>query len=107
MVRMIQVIPRDGVRLYGAMVRKEVDFAQRNRGTFFRSGRKKRDQAKWSHSKYSGWINLSRGMGEVVLAEIHSKSTNEDAWQILSAFLGWLDRYFAAEVQAVNIQYSD
>jgi hypothetical protein len=38
-----------------------------------------------------GWINLERGLSEVVTAEVNSLTPDED-WQLLSAFLGWIDR---------------
>lgn len=37
-MRRVQVIPDGEFRLYGAMVGKEVELAQKNRGTFHRSG---------------------------------------------------------------------
>jgi hypothetical protein len=105
MSRLLQIIPSDGQRLYGAIVKKEVELYKKNRGTFYRSGTKQRDRAKWAHQKYKGWINLSRGVGEVVTAEVQSKSTQDDEWQILHAFLGWLDRHFSDQIKAINIQY--
>jgi len=29
----------------------------------------------------------------------------DEDWQLLSAFLGWIDRHFGDQVLAVNIQY--
>jgi hypothetical protein len=40
-------------------------------------------------------MSLERGLAEVVLAEIHA-SAPEQEWQMLSAFLGFVDRHFSA-----------
>ena len=103
-MRRVQVIPRDGFRLYGAMVAKEVELSRKNKGTFRRSGRKEKDRAKWSHSTYQGWVKLARGMGEVVEIEVRSKEKGAE-WQLLHAILGFIDRHFAHKVRAINIHY--
>ncbi len=105
-MRVIQIIPRQRCRLYGLIVQEEIELAKRNRGTFYRSGSKQKDVAKWAHKTYKGWIWLERGLGEVVLAELDSKSSSQDDWQLLHAFLGFLDRHFADKIAAVNIQYA-
>ena len=104
-MRLIQVIPRKGFRLYGAIVKKEVDLFKRGKGTFFRSSAKVKDTAKWSHKSYNGWIWIGRGLGEVVVAELQSKTVSRDEWQLFHAFLGFLDRHFADKIEAINIQY--
>ncbi|SRR6266571_2252962 len=103
-MRHVQVIPRNQFRLYGAIVKKEIELHRRDQGTFRRSGPKYKDWAKWSHSSYPGWINIERGMGEVVLLEIRSKKKDAE-WQLLRAILGFLDRHFASRLSTVNIQY--
>jgi hypothetical protein len=103
-MRQVQIIPDNGFRLYGAMVAKEADLARNNRGTFRRSASKEKDKAKWSHSSYSGWIRLQRGMGEVVMMEVHSKKEGTE-WQLLHAILGFIDRHFANSVKSIHIQY--
>jgi len=105
MARLLQVIPAEGFHLYGAMVQKEIDLSRKKKGTFYRSGPKARDRAKWAHSKYSGRINLVRADGGVVTAEIRSKSSRDDEWQLLQAFIGWLDRHFDGNLEAINIQF--
>lgn len=107
MIRLIQIVPRGGVRLYGKMVKKEVDLTRKNKGTFRRSGRKERNCAKWSHTSYKGWIILQRTAGEVVTAEMKSLSKTGDQWQLLHAFIGFLDRHFEEDISTINIQYRD
>lgn len=105
MRRLIQIVPKPGVRLFGGIVKKEIELYKRNQGTFYRSGRKKKNQAKWAHKKYKGWINLERGNGEVVLVEIQSRAESGNDWQLFHAFLGWIDRHFGHQVSAINVQY--
>ena len=104
-MRLIQIIPRDGYRLYGALVKKEIELHKKHKGTFYRSGAKTHNGAKWSHKSYGGWIWLERSLGEVVIAELRSKASNSDEWQLFHAFLGFLDRHFAEQIKAINIQY--
>jgi hypothetical protein len=104
-VRLIQVIPTEGYRLYGAIVKKEVELYKKNRGTFYRSGSKTKNSTKWAHKSYKGWIWIGRGMGEVVVAELQTKSTGSDEWQLFHAFMGFLDRHFAKNIGAINIQF--
>jgi hypothetical protein len=107
MAKLIQIIPVVDCRLFGHMVQKEVDLNKKNQGTFYRSGAKQRDRAKWSHKKYKGWINLQRTHGEVVTIEIKSRSQSSDDWQLYHAFLGWLDRHFSRNIKAIHVHYQD
>jgi len=104
-MRRVQIIPEDDFRLYGAMIAKEVELAKRKRGTFHRSGARAKNKAKWTHSSYAGWIKIARGMGEVVLIEVHSKKGGTE-WQLLHAILGFLDRHFSDKISTVQIHYS-
>jgi hypothetical protein len=103
-MKLVQIVPREKNRLYGAMVKKEADIRRRGLGTFHRAGGKKRDEAKWRHAKHRGWIKLRRGLSEVVTAEMQTTAPDQE-WQLLSAFLGWVDRHFGDQLLAVNIQY--
>jgi hypothetical protein len=107
MRKLIQIVPTEDFRLFGAMVKKEVDLCKRSQGTFYRSGPKKKNEAKWSHKTYKGWINLQRASGEIVIAEILSKSPADVQWQLFHAFLGWVDRHFGDKVTAINIQHRE
>ena len=107
MDRLVQVVPVPGVRLFGMMVKKELEIfrTRKDKAAFRRSGRKEHNRAKWSHERYKGWIKLQRAAGEVVTAEVKSLSKGDDQWQLLHAFIGWLDRHFADKIEAINIQY--
>jgi hypothetical protein len=103
-MKLIQIVPADGFRLYSAMVKKQAEIRKSNRGTFFRSGKKSRGSTRWTHVSHKGWINLERGLSEVVTAQVQSR-VETDEWQMLTAFLGWLDRHFGGDISSVNIHY--
>jgi hypothetical protein len=103
-VKLIQIVPRQSERLYGAIVKRQIAIEKNKRGTFHRAGRKTRNAAKWKHNKFPGWINIQRGLGEVVTVEVRSRVEDHE-WQILSAFLGWLDRYCRQSIFSVSIHY--
>jgi hypothetical protein len=102
-MKIIQIIPREELRLYAALVKKEADIRKKGLGTFYRAAARKRNSTKWRHKAYRGWINLERGLSEVVLGEIHAAPEQE--WQILSAFLGFVDRHFDEKISAITIHY--
>lgn len=106
MKRQIQIVPRSGVQLFGQIVKKEIEL-RKKQGTFHRSGSKKKDHAKWSHTRYDGWITFERSIGEVVVADIQSRAQAGGEWQLFHAFLGWLDRHFGNDISAINIQYRE
>ncbi len=85
MIRLIQIVPVDGCRLFGKIVKKEIEISRKNRGAFYRSGAKEKNRAKWAHERYNGWINIQRADGEVVTVEIRSRSQAGDEWQLLQA----------------------
>jgi len=103
-MKVLQIVPREDVRLYGELVRKEAAIRGAGRGTFYRAGAKRRDAAKWRHKAHKGWVNLQRGLSEVVTAEVHGHAADQD-WQMLSAFLGFVDRHFGGEILAITIHY--
>ena len=104
-MRQLQVIPKSRYPLFSALLKKESELRRRKTGTF-RSQSKKKGRAKWIHSRYPGWIYLTQGMGEVVGLEVHPKKDVAE-WELLKAILGFLDRHFADEIRAINIQYGD
>jgi hypothetical protein len=101
-MKIVQIVPRTKTRLYGALVKKEAAISRKKQGTFFRAGPKVRNSAKWKHKAYKGWIRMERGLSEVVTAEVHTMSADQE-WQMLSAFLGFVDRHFGDQVIAITI----
>jgi len=103
-MKVIQIVPQEGLALYAALVKKEAELRKKNRGTFYRKAGKKRNSSKWRHRAYPGWMNLERGLSEVVLAEIHAPAPDQE-WQMLSAFLGFIDRHFGNRILGITIHY--
>jgi hypothetical protein len=103
-MKLLQIVPRDGTPLYGAVIRKQAEIRRGGRGTFVRAKSRKRAAARWTHVRYKGSINLERGLSDAVKVEIKSPARDDEA-RLLSSFLGWLDRHFGDEVSSVNIQY--
>ncbi|HML08414.1 MAG TPA: hypothetical protein VK430_09860 [Xanthobacteraceae bacterium] len=103
-MKLLEIVPRDHTRLYGAMIKKQVDIRKGGRGTFSRAGARKRNAARWTHVRYKGSINLEPGLADAVRVEIKSPERGDET-RLLSSFLGWLDRHFGDEVSSVNIQY--
>jgi len=55
----------------------EADIRKKGLGTFHRAAAKKRNSSKWRHKAYRGGMQLERGLGEVVLAEIHAPAPDQ------------------------------
>ena len=103
-MKVLQIVPRQGKHLYGAIVRKQADIRKSGRGTFFRLGVRKRQATRWKHVRYKGWVHLQPGLSGAVTVKIKSPVKGDES-RLLSAFLGWLDRHFGDQVLSVSIQY--
>src|SRR5215475_15430194 len=103
-MKLLQIVPREGMRLYGAMIKKQAEIRRSGRGTFSRARAGKRNGARWTHVRYKGSINLEPGPSQAVEAVIRSPDRGDEA-RLLSSFLGWLDRHFGEHLSAVNIRY--
>jgi hypothetical protein len=64
---------------------------------------KRRREGRWVHVKYPGWITWDLAKGGIIEAKVHSKSGNE--WQLLQAFIGYVDRHIGQYVKSINIIY--
>jgi hypothetical protein len=103
-MKLVEITPRQKTRLYAALVKKEADIRGKGRGTFFRVGRKAQAKAEWKHKKFRGSIRLERGDTEVVTAKVRSSKVEEER-QLLSSFLGFVDRHCGDGVSTIMIQY--
>ena len=99
-MKTIQITPADRKRLYHAMVKKEADIRKERAGAFSRVGAKAANKATWKHVRFKGRIKLRREVSETVTAKVSSAD-----WQLLSAFIGWVDRHFGDQVQSMHIEY--
>jgi hypothetical protein len=99
----ITVVPRNYENLYGLLIKKEQQL--RPKGAFYRAPGRLKGYTKWHHVKHGGWVWLRQAMSGVAVVEIESKNPDE-VWKILSAFVGFLDRYFKDKISSVSINYS-
>jgi hypothetical protein len=103
-MKSLQIVPRDGNSLYGAMIRKQAEIRKAGRGTFSRAGVRRSGAARWTHIRYKGSIELKAGEADAVSARVKSPDRGDEA-RLLSSFLGWIDRHFGKQISSVNIQY--
>jgi len=103
-MRIVDIEPNPSAKLFDAMLKKEAAIRSAGRGTFFLAGRKLKNSAKWKHKAYSGEITLTRHDAQRVSAKIRS-GAKAGEWQMMSAFLGFVDRHFGEEIAAINIRY--
>jgi len=102
-MKLLQIVPRDGRRFFDAIVQKQADIRKNGRGTFSRTGPKRRNAAHWVHAKFTGSIDLERASG-LVTAKVKSRDEVDES-NLCRAFLGWIDRHFGDELVSVTIQY--
>ena len=102
----IEITPRRGKRLFSSLVRREVELGRRNRGTFFRKGRKAKNRARWEHKRYAGWLSIERTPAEDVSVEVNTRRGQGTDWQLLQAFIGFMVRNFGDQVEAMHIHFS-
>ncbi len=103
-MKSLQIVPRDGHSLYGAMIRKQAEIRKAGRGTFSRTGARRSKAARWTHVRYKGSIELKSADADAVSARIKSPDRGDEA-RLLSSFLGWIDRHFGTQIASVSIQY--
>jgi hypothetical protein len=103
-MKVIEITPRRRIHFYDALIEKEASIREKGRGTFFRAGRKSRSAATWKHKAYPGSVALKRGKSNGVTARIRSQAPDRE-WQMLSAFLGFVDRHLGSKIANISIGY--
>jgi hypothetical protein len=76
----------------------------RPKGAFYRAPGRFTGYTKWHHKKHNGWVLLTKAMSGVLAVEIETRD-EPNAWQILSAFTGFLHRYFEDQISSISINY--
>ncbi|MGH7466989.1 MAG: hypothetical protein ACRENP_03290 [Longimicrobiales bacterium] len=61
-------------------------------------------EGKWKHVRYPGWIKFDEAPGGFLVAQAQTKRA-EAEWQILQAFIGYLDRHLGGEIESIAILY--
>jgi len=100
----IAVTPQSTHDVYQLLVQKERELRSKKKGTLHRRGSARAGKARWAHSSFPGRILLQRCLGGVCVAVIKSTTPN-DQWQLLSSFIGFLDRHFRQQISGVTLTY--
>ena len=59
------------------------------------------EEGRWKHVKYPGWIQWDDAPGGILIAEIRTKVKDHE-WQILDAFIGYLDRHLGEQIDSIS-----
>jgi hypothetical protein len=98
-MKILQVIPRRETesKLTALLAATEREL-RGSRTTFYRK------KNRWFHKRYKGWIRCAEAAGGVLVAEVKSQAP-ETEWQLLQAFVGYLDRHLGDDLESVAIHY--
>ena len=100
----ITVTPRSGTNIYSLLKKKELALRKKNQGTLHTVGGRRKNRDKWKHKSYNGWILLQNCLGGVLVAEVKAIDASEE-WQLLSSFIGFIDRHFRSELAGITLTY--
>ena len=70
--------------------------------TFQRSTVRRR----WKHVKYPGWVTWEVVAAGILSVQVLSKKLDSE-WQLLQAFVGYLNRHLATQIHSISIFYYD
>ncbi len=99
-MKILQVVPRAGTRAKLKTSLKSTERHLRGPHTTFQRVR----EGRWKHVKYPGWISWDDSPGGLLVAEIQTKVRDHE-WQMLQAFVGYLDRHLGDEIDSISIYY--
>jgi hypothetical protein len=99
-MKIVQIVATEDDKPTLKTLLKETERNLRGRGTTF----KRQKEGRWVHARYPGWINWDSTKGGILVAEVQSKKPDSE-WQLLQAFIGYVDRHIGQYVQSINIIY--
>jgi hypothetical protein len=99
-MKTVQVVPKAGVDAKLKALLKATERHLRGGTTAFR----RQQEGRWKHVKYPGWIKWDEALGGFLLAEVHPGKQASD-WQLLQAFIGYLDRHLGESIESISIYY--
>jgi hypothetical protein len=99
-MKILQVVPKPGTKAKLKTLLKAAERSLRGPHTTFHRER----EGRWKHVKYPGWIQWDAAPGNLLVAEIHTKVKDHE-WQILEAFIGYLDRHLGEAIDSISIHY--
>lgn len=98
-MKIIQVVPRRSNKLSMKTLLVQKERELRGSSTFVRQR-----AGRWLHKRYKGWIKWNEVSGGILVAEVQSRAEDTE-WQLLRAFIGYLDRHFSDQIESVTIIY--
>ena len=99
-MKIVQVIPKAGINSKLKTLLKNTERQFRGPHTTF----EREKEGRWKHVKYAGWIHWDDAVGGLLIAEIQTKAKDHE-WQILEAFIGYLDRHLGDQIESIAIHY--
>jgi hypothetical protein len=99
-MKLLQVIPKSDNKSSLKALLKQKERELRGRGTSFYRER----EGLWKHVKHQGWIKWQEISGGLLVAEIQTRKDTAE-WQLLQAFIGYLDRHFGDQIESISIIY--
>jgi len=61
-------------------------------------------EGRWKHKRYPGWINWDEAQGGLLVAEVKTLDPKVE-WQLLQAFIGYLDRHLSEHIESISVTY--
>lgn len=99
-MKIIQVVPfANDKPTLKTLLRRTERRLRGGRTTFIRQR-----EGRWAHVKYAGWIKWDIALGGILVAEVHSKKPEQE-WQLLQAFVSYLDRHLGDYIDTISIKY--
>jgi hypothetical protein len=98
--KIVQVVPKLKAKSKLKALLKDKERELRgSRTTLYRDG-----EGWWKHKTYPGWIKWDEAAGGLLIAEIKTKKSGAE-WQLLQAFIGYLDRHLGQNIESISIHY--
>ena|ERR1051325_6565659 len=99
-MKILQIVPKAESLSKLKTLLKKKELSLRGKGTTFYRER----EGRWKHVNYAGWINWDQGLGGILVAEVNTKKEGSE-WQLLQAFIGYLDRHLGENIESISIHY--
>ena len=99
-MKIVQVVPKAGLPAKLKALLKATERHLRGPHTTF----EREKEGRWKHVKYPGWIQWEDTAGGLLVAEIKTRVKDHE-WQILEAFVGYLDRHLGDQIESISIHY--
>lgn len=99
-MKIVQVVPKPDSKAHLTTLLRDTERHLRGPHTTFRRVR----EGRWKHVKYPGWIQLDHALGGLLVAAVRTKVKDHE-WQLLDAFIGYLDRHVGDQIESIFISY--